>query len=102
MNKASELIVLLNGNDPSVESLSDSLQSLGRKTAAAQNYEAIGSLCSDPLIQPLVISSKNTSLETPSQREQLKILATQYLVIVALSNDHLTRWPNIFVSELPM
>ena len=96
MNKASELIVLLNGNDPSVESLSDSLQSLGRKTAAAQNYEAIGSLCSDPLIQPLVISSKNTSLETPSQREQLKILATQYLVIVALSNDHVNQVAEYF------
>lgn len=85
MNKASGLIVLLDGNDPVVESLSYSLQSLGRETAAAPNYQAIGKLCSDPLIQPVVISSDNTPLETDSQKEQLQVMAAKYLVIVALS-----------------
>ena len=85
MNKASSLIIFLNGNEPRVQSLSHSLQSLGRETAAATNYQSIASLCSDPLIQPVVISSENTPLETDSQREQLQVMATKYLVIVALS-----------------
>ena len=85
MSKASSLIIFLNGNEPRVQSLGHSLQSLGRETAAAQNYQSIASLCSDPLIQPVVISSENTPLETDSQREQLQVMATKYLVIVALS-----------------
>jgi sigma-B regulation protein RsbU (phosphoserine phosphatase) len=89
MSKASGLIVLLHGNDPAVESLSHSLQSLGRETAAASNYQAIGNLCSDPLIQPVVISAENTPLETDSQKEQLQDMATKYLVIVALSKASL-------------
>ncbi|MGB0450326.1 MAG: PP2C family protein-serine/threonine phosphatase, partial [Porticoccaceae bacterium] len=87
MNKASGLVIFLHGNEPRVQSLSHSLQSLGRETAAAQNYEAIANLCSDPLIQPVVISSENTPLETDSQREQLQVMATKYLVIVALSEE---------------
>ena len=85
MNKASGLIIFLKGNEPRVQSLSHSLQYLGRETAAAKNYESIASLCSDPLIQPVVISSENTPLDTDSQREQLQVMATKYLVIVALS-----------------
>ena len=87
MNAASGLIALLNGNEPSVLSLSQSLQSLGRETAAAANYEAIGHLCSDPLIQPVVISSEKNPIETPVQREKLEVLAAKYLVIVALSAE---------------
>jgi len=89
MSKASGLIVLLNGNDPVVESLSHSLQSLGRETAAVENYQAIGNLCSDPLIQPVVISAENTPVETDSQKEQLQVIAAKYLVIVALSKASL-------------
>jgi phosphoserine phosphatase RsbU/P len=85
MSKASGLIVLLHGNDPAVESLSHSLQSLGRETAAAPNYQAISNLSSDPLIQPVVISSDNSPLETDSQKEQLQAMTAKYLVIVALS-----------------
>ncbi len=87
MNKASGLIIFLNGNEPRVQRLSHSLQSLGRETAAAKNYESIASLCTDPLIQPVVISSENTPLETESQREQLQVMAAKYLVIVALSEE---------------
>ncbi len=87
MSKASGLIVILDGNDPAVESLSQSLQSLGRDTAATQDYKSIASLCSDPLIQPVVISSEKTPLETDSQREQLQEMAAKYLVIVALSEQ---------------
>ena len=87
MNKASGLIIFLKGNEPRVQSLSHSLQYLGRETAAAKNYESIASLCSDPLIQPVVISSENTPLDTDSQREQLQVMATKYLVIVALSEE---------------
>ena len=87
MNKASSLIIFLNGNEPRVQSLSHSLQSLGRETAAAQNHQSIASLCSDPLIQPVVISSENTPLETDRQREELQVMATKYLVIVLLSEE---------------
>ena len=87
MSKASGLIILLDGNDPVVERLIQRLQSLGCDTAAAQNYKSIASLCSDPLVQPVVISSENTPLETHSQREQLQVMATKYLVIVALSEE---------------
>jgi sigma-B regulation protein RsbU (phosphoserine phosphatase) len=87
MNKASGLIIFLNGNEPRVQNLSHSLQSLGCETAAAKNYESIAALCSDPLIQPVVISSENTPLETESQRQQLQVMATKYLVIVALSEE---------------
>ena len=87
MSKASGLIIFLNGNEPRVQSLSQSLQALGRETAAAKNYQSIASLCSDPLIQPVVISSENTPLKTDSQREQLQVMATKYLVIVALSEE---------------
>ena len=87
MNKASGLIVLLNGTEPSVKSIGDSLQALGRETATAENYQAIGNLCSDPLIQPVVISSESSPLKTDSQREQLQVMAAKYLVIVALSES---------------
>lgn len=87
MSKASGLIILLDGNDPVVESLSQRLQSLGCDTTAAQDYKSIASLCSDPLVQPVVISSENTPLETHSQREQLQVMATKHLVIVALSEE---------------
>ena len=87
MNKASGLIILLNGTEPSVQSIGDSLQALGRETATAENYQAIVSLCSDPLIQPVVISSESSPLKTDSQREQLQVMAAKYLVIVALSES---------------
>ncbi len=87
MSKASGLIILLDGNDPVVESLSQRLQSLGCDTTAAQDCKSIASLCSDPLVQPVVISSENTPLETHSQREQLQVMATKHLVIVALSEE---------------
>jgi sigma-B regulation protein RsbU (phosphoserine phosphatase) len=87
MNKASGLIVILHGNEPSVQRLNHSLQSLGRETAIAPNYEAIASLCSDPLIQPVVVSSKDIALETPGQREQLQVMAAKYLVIVVLCEE---------------
>jgi serine phosphatase RsbU (regulator of sigma subunit) len=89
MSKASGLIVLLDENTFEVESLSHSLQSLGRETAVASNYQAIDNLCSDPLIQPVVISAENTPLETNSQKKQLQEMATKYLVIVALSKASL-------------
>ena len=89
MNKASGLILLLNSNHPAVESLSHSLQSLGRETVAAENYQAIGNLCSDPLIQPVVISAENNPVETDSQKEQLQVMAAKYLVIIALSRASL-------------
>ncbi len=87
MNKASGLIILLNGNQPSVKSIGDSLQGLGRETATAENYQAIGNLCSDPLIQPVVVSSESSPLETDSQREQLQVMAAKYLVIIALNES---------------
>ena len=85
MNKASGLIILLNEDQPSVKNLNQILQSLGRDTAAAANYEAIANLCSDPLIQPVVVCSENTPIETPSQRQQLQAFAASHLVIVAMS-----------------
>ena len=87
MNKASGLIILLNEDQPSVKNLNQTLQSLGRDTAAAANYDAIADLCSDPLIQPVVVCSENTPIETDSQRQQLQVMATKYLVIVALSEE---------------
>ena len=87
MNRASGLIILLNGAEPSVKAIGDSLQTLGRETATAENYQAIGNLCSDPLIQPVVVSSENSPLETASQREQLQVMAAKYLVIIALSES---------------
>ena len=108
MNKASGLIILLNEDQPSVKNLNQTLQSLGRDTAAAANYEAIADLCSDPLIQPVVVCSENTPIETPSQRQQLQAFAASPLGIIAmsqactLSEESIDQSPSISAWVWPM
>jgi phosphoserine phosphatase RsbU/P len=94
MSKASGLVILLDGGEPEVhpelQRLDHSLRSLGCDTTVAADYEAIGALCGDALIQPVVISSRSTPVQTLSQRQQLQAMAAEYLVIVALSEEGIT------------
>ena len=87
MNKAPGLIILLHNDQPSVENLSHTLQSLGREIAAVDNYDAIAEHCDDPLIQPVVVCSENAAIETAGQRQQLQTLAASHLVIIAMSKQ---------------
>ncbi|KRP19899.1 MAG: hypothetical protein ABS23_01995 [SAR92 bacterium BACL16 MAG-120619-bin48] len=89
-------IFLLRGNEPSVQRLSSSLEALGVVVTTAENIAVVDSSCSDALIQPLVIWSQETIIETAEQRQALKRLAEQYLVIVALSDEHIAQVANYF------
>ena len=57
-------IFLLRGNEPSVQRLSSSLEALGVVVTTAENIAVVDSSCSDALIQPLIIWSQETIIET--------------------------------------
>ncbi|MDO7636030.1 MAG: hypothetical protein MUQ60_09000, partial [Porticoccaceae bacterium] len=79
-----------------MQRLSSSLEALGVVVTTAENIAVVDSSCSDALIQPLVIWSQETIIETAEQRQALKRLAEQYLVIVALSDEHIAQVANYF------
>ncbi|MBT6593269.1 MAG: hypothetical protein HOO18_04870, partial [Porticoccaceae bacterium] len=84
MKAPSDLIFFLGEKQPSVEDSNHSLQLLIDQSTAVQNVEAIRTRCQDPLLQPLLVGSDQIAIESDSQREYLKALAAEFLVIVLL------------------
>ena len=54
---------------------------------AAQDIQAIATVCTDSLNQPIVLFSENTPVSTPEQSELLRKLCEHYLIIIALREE---------------
>lgn len=87
MKAPSDLIFFLGEKEPSIQGASNSLQLLITQSTALQNIEAIRARCQDPLLQPLLVSADQLAIESDSQREYLKALAAEFLVIILLGAD---------------
>ncbi|MDB9992845.1 hypothetical protein OAD69_00680, partial [Porticoccaceae bacterium] len=96
MKTPSDLIFFLGEKEASVEGSNHSLQLLIDQSTALQNVEEIRARCQDPLLQPLLVSSHQITIESDSQREYLKALAAEFLVIVLLSPDQSHRVADYF------
>ena len=87
MKAPSDLIFFLGEKEPSIQGASNSLQLLITQSTALQNIEAIRARCQDPMLQPLLVSADKLAIESDSQREYLKALAAEFLVIILLGAD---------------
>ena len=87
MKAPSDLIFFLGEKEPSIQGSSTSLQLLIGQSTALQNIEAIRARCQDPLLQPLLVGTDHIAIESSSQRDYLKTLAAEFLVIILLSAD---------------
>jgi serine phosphatase RsbU (regulator of sigma subunit) len=87
MKAPSDLIFFLGEKKPSIQGSSTSLQLLIGQSTALQNIEAIRARCQDPLLQPLLVGTDHIGIESSSQRDYLKTLAAEFLVIILLSAD---------------
>jgi len=96
MKTPSDLIFFLGEKEASVEGSNHSLQLLIDQSTALQNVEEIRARCQDPLLQPLLVSSHQIAIESDSQREYLKALAAEFLVVVLLSPDQSHRVADYF------
>ena len=85
MKIPSDLIFLLGQEEPSLEGLSQSLQTLGYDLSAVHNVEAIRSQCADLLVQPVIVSAEQTPIDSNAERAHLAALANEFLIIVALA-----------------
>ena len=96
MKTPSDLIFFLGEKEPSVQGSNPSLQLLIDQSTAVQNVGAIRTRCQDPLLQPLLVGSDHIAIESDGQREYLKALAAEFLVIVLLSPDQSHRVADYF------
>ena len=87
MKAPSDLIFFLGEKEPSIQGSSTSLQLLIGQSTALQNIEAIRARCQDPLLQPLLVGTDHIAIKSSSQRDYLKTLAAEFLVIILLSAD---------------
>ena len=85
MKTPSGLIFLLGQEESSLQGLSQSLQALGCEVSTVQNIEAIRSQCIDPLVQPVIISAGQTSIDSSAERAHIAALAKEFLIVVALA-----------------
>jgi len=85
MKTPSGLIFLLGQKESSLQGLSQSLQTLGCEVSTVQNIEAIRSQCIDPLVQPVIISAGQTSIDSSAERAHIAALAKEFLIVVALA-----------------
>lgn len=88
MKKPSGLIFFLGEEEPELQGLSHSLQSFGCELTAVKNIEAIRAQCDETLLQRVIVSAKNTPTNTSDQRQKVKALAHEFLIIIALSSEN--------------
>ena len=96
MKTPSDLIFFLGEKEPSIQGSSHSLQLLIGQSTAVKNVEAIRTRCADSLLQPILVGSDYIAIDNDGQREYLKALADEFLVIVLLTPDQSHRVPEYF------
>jgi sigma-B regulation protein RsbU (phosphoserine phosphatase) len=96
MKTPSDLIFFLGEKEPSIQGSSHSLQLLIGQSTAVKNVEAIRTRCADSLLQPILVGSDYIAIDNDGQREYLKALADEFLVIVLLTPDQSHRVAEYF------
>jgi sigma-B regulation protein RsbU (phosphoserine phosphatase) len=96
MKTPSDLIFFLGEKEPSIQGSSHSLQLLIGQSTAVKNVEAIRTRCADSLLQPILVGSDYIAIDNDGQREYLKALADEFLVIVLLTPDQRHRVAEYF------
>ncbi len=74
MSEPKGLILLVGDNDVRLKTAKADFHSAGRGCMAAQDIQAIATVCTDSLNQPIVLFSENTPVSTPEQSELLRKL----------------------------
>ena len=87
MSETKGLVLLIGENDVRLQTAKADFHSAGRECLAAQDIQAIATVCTDPLTQPIVLFSENTAVSTPEQSELLRKLCEGYLIIIALREE---------------
>ena len=87
MSEPKGLILLVGDNDVRLKTAKADFHSAGRGCMAAQDIQAIATVCTDSLNQPIVLFSENTPVSTPEQSELLRKLCEHYLIIIALREE---------------
>jgi serine phosphatase RsbU (regulator of sigma subunit) len=87
MSEPKGLILLVGDKDIRLKTAKADFHSAGRGCLAAQDMQAIATVCTDSLNQPIVLFSENTPVSTPEQSELLRKLCEDYLIIIALREE---------------
>ena len=96
MKTPSDMIFFLGEKEPSIQGSSHSLQLLIDQSTAVKNIEAIRTRCQDPLLQPVLVCADYIAIDNDGQREYLKALAAEFLVVVLLNSDQSHRVAEYF------
>jgi sigma-B regulation protein RsbU (phosphoserine phosphatase) len=96
MKTPSDLIFFLGEKEPSIQGSSHSLQLLIDQSTAVKNVEAIRTRCQDPLLQPVLVCADYIAIDNDGQREYLRALAAEFLVVVLLNSDQSHRVAEYF------
>ena len=96
MKTPSDLIFFLGEKEPSIQGASHSLQLLIDQSTAVKNVETIRTRCQDPLLQPVLVCADYIAIDNDGQREYLRALAAEFLVVVLLNSDQSHRVAEYF------
>jgi serine phosphatase RsbU (regulator of sigma subunit) len=96
MKTPSDLIFFLGEKEPSIQGSSHSLQLLIDQSTAVKNVETIRTRCQDPLLQPVLVCADYIAIDNDGQREYLRALAAEFLVVVLLNSDQSHRVAEYF------
>jgi sigma-B regulation protein RsbU (phosphoserine phosphatase) len=96
MKTPSDLIFFLGEKEPSIQGASHSLQLLIDQSTAVKNVETIRTRCQDPLLQPVLVCADYIAIDNDGQREYLRALAAEFLVVVLLNSDQSNRVAEYF------
>ena len=78
-------LIFFIGEEPGPQGLKKTFQTLGCEFTAVENIQAVRSQSEDSLLQPVILSADSAPIDSSTQRLQLKALASEFLIIVALS-----------------
>ncbi len=78
-------LIFFIGEEPGPQGLKQTFQTLGCEFTAVENIQAVRSQSEDSLLQPVILSADSAPIDSSTQRLQLKALASEFLIIVALS-----------------
>ena len=87
MSETKGPVLLVGGNNVRLKTAKADFRSAGRDCVAEQDIQALATVCTDPLNQPIVLFSENTAVSIPQQSELLRRLCEDYLIIIALREE---------------
>lgn len=89
-------IIVLDDNTEASKNLMVAFQSLGWDSLCAQNIQSVKQLCSDPLNQPVIVSSQQFPCTDPQDADFLNQFCSRYLTVIAIAAQHKGQEANYF------